>query len=428
MLKQTEARNAARKARKAATLDAPMGAEEQQSEARKAATLDTPKEAEKQQHEARKAATLEAPKEAEKQQKADDEAAKKLADDEAAKKEQEQQAHDNAVWEALEPGEPQGIILVASAPNRDHRCERYPRCEHYPGCGHCERQILPKLQSVVRGTFKQLVAAGWAEDFLNSHLPKGQWKDAWVGKLDAYRRACTAAGKSMHVVTIRGGSQCYWERLTLEGRKRPEKGSASERCLLFDDGESSQTEVPKLSHFESMESFMKWVEQHQDKLDTIDYSGNVDIVRQELELELRKRDQEIRDLENRLADMEAKSARDLADAETKQKVAEADAETYRVISNLALGGHLTTKEQIADLQCPITGLKIALTEEKTCLGVALDRIGTTSCGDICSANLMPRTGCKSTGHLVACLSPHAQACKWQRAALLQTPYLFRMMS
>merc|ERR1711877_85903 len=105
----------------------------------------------------------------------------------------------------------------------------------------------------LRGDYGQLVAAGYADDILNGNLvEKGAWQDTWLGKLDAYLRCCFSAEKDVHIVTVRGGMLCYWERTVLHGvhKDKVVEGvpvKKGEQKSLFLDPETRHR-VKKITH------------------------------------------------------------------------------------------------------------------------------------------------------------------------------------
>ena len=78
------------------------------------------------------------------------------------------------------------------------------------------------------------------EGSADSNLPKGEWKDAWYGKMDGYFKAIHAAGENVDVVSLRGSAVCHWERLTLDGHRPVERGNVPDILLGSSDRPKDQ--------------------------------------------------------------------------------------------------------------------------------------------------------------------------------------------
>jgi len=149
-----------------------------------------------------------------------------------------------------------GVLLLASCPDKDWRCNNHPVCRDWPSCqerGHTERNILDGLIRLLRDKHGQLVAAGYAGDLLNSSLgEEGRWKDAYMGKLDAIFQTAQQANLGLHIVTIRGSRMCNWERQVLQ---KTSSGMPQAKVVAH-----AHDVIKATTHFNSKEEFEKWLE------------------------------------------------------------------------------------------------------------------------------------------------------------------------
>jgi len=179
-----------------------------------------------------------------------------------------------------------GVLMLASCPEKDVH-------------GH---DVLSDLTCRLRKE-RQLVAAGWANDILHKNLPDGKWKDAYLGKLDAYLRAAQAADVGVHIITIRGGPMCNWERgLLMAG------DSQADAIAEFD----KNGVIKAKTHFGSREQFESWLDRHSDILKTLAVPQSTQEVVVRLHTALREAQDRANAAEEALENVRALHAQSLA--------------------------------------------------------------------------------------------------------------------
>lgn len=205
------------------------------------------------------------------EQEKEDRKKKKLRD-----AEEMDQANQNETLESRPVSDPKGVIVLVSAPETTRTGQ----------------DVLVQATAFMRETHEQLVAAGYAQDLLNSQLPKGEWRDAWLGKLDGYLRVCSAANRPVHCVTIRGGRMCNWERKILE----EEFGSGK---LL--------SGISHLTHFPVWEDLKNWIEAHSSNLFCVDLTS----MKEAAEAQVMQKNIDIARIEERLRSVHAENQGDI---------------------------------------------------------------------------------------------------------------------
>jgi len=230
------------------------------------------------------------------------------------------------------------ILLLASCPVSDGRCEKKGcdgQCvssdktkgaaKKCVKCGGRERQILEGVQKRLRDD-DQLVAAGCGDDVLNKNLEKGTWRSAYLGKLDAYLRPFP---DGVHVVTIRGSTQCYWERQLLHEQ-------LSESAALSE----IQPHIKCITDFADKEQFEAWLTSNAAALTKIELTSEA-----QKEMDIALRNQEIleqRVLKERaeelqeLHELDQEKIRALKDEVDEKEADKVDAEERREMAERAL--------------------------------------------------------------------------------------------